>query len=153
MAEGLGGFMVPITPDIRRITYPTHRVPAQRLAQFRHENADLFEAYPDARLTTRKGTDAKSGPTTTLEVTVRAPDGQAAAEMANLYRAPVVYTIDRSTAVPVRRRNWVEADTFDWKGRRGRLKQITDEAAARADRGAAVPDFTDYTGLPIGATP
>ena len=149
MGEGLGGFMVPITPDVRRITYPTHRVPAQRLAQFRHENADLFEAFPDARLTTRKGTDAKGTPTTTLEVTVRAPDGQAAAEVANLFRAPVVYTIDRSTAVPVRRRNWVEPGTFDRRGRRERLKKIADEAAARADRGAAVPDFRDYAGLPL----
>ena len=148
MAPGLGGFMVPITPDARRITYPTHHVPDYRLAQFRHENADLFEAFPDARLTTRKGVDAKGNPTSTLEVTIRAPDGQAAAEVANLYRAPVVYTIDRSTAVPVRKRNWVEAGAFDKRGRRERHKRITDEAAARADRGAAVPDFREYAGLP-----
>lgn len=143
LAPGLGGHMVPVTPENRRITYPTHYVPGERIAQFRHENADLFEAFPDARVTTRKWTN-KGKPQTTLEVSVRVADGRAAAEVANLFRSPVVYTIDSSTTVPVRRAGMVGAGEYDLRGRIEQLRRIDAEATTRALGGDLRADFPEY---------
>lgn len=148
LAPGLGGFMVGVTPvNALRNEYPTHRLDPYRLAQFRHENALYFDLFPDARVGTHKGYNAKGEPVTSLDVAIRAPDGLSAAEAANLFRQRMVYSIDRSTNVPIANpgKQWVGKRDFTEEGAYDELRRILADGERRiAAGGAPGGDFPEY---------
>jgi hypothetical protein len=150
LAPGLGGYMVSITPPWQRLEYAGHRIEPYRLAQFRHENALIFDLFPDARVGTFKSVDKKGNPITYVDVSVRRPDGQSAAETANLFRQQMVYNRDSTTNVPIARpeQQWVGRNQFDEWGAYERYKRILGDEADRAGRGEAVSKFPELRGLP-----
>jgi hypothetical protein len=148
LAPGLGGFMVGVTPvNALRNEYPTHRLDPYRLAQFRHENSAYFDLFPDARVGTHKGYNAKNEPVTYLDVAIRAPDGLSAAEAANLFRQRMVYSIDRSTNVPIANptKQWVGKRDFTEEGAYVELQRILADGERRVAAGEpAGGEFPEY---------
>lgn len=148
LAPGLGGFMVGVTPiNALRNEYPTHTLDPYRLAQFRHENSVYFDLFPDARVGTHKGVNAKGEPVTYLDVALRAPDGLSAAQAANLFRQRMVYSIDRNTNVPVARpdKQWVGKKDFTEKESYVELQRILADGERRvAAGGPAGGEFPEY---------